>query len=251
MTAGKNNVSNVSEEILQISRKLGISERGLSELKRAFTHPTYFEGAKHHAWEDNQRLEFLGDAVLDLIMGEYFYAAYPEVDEGYLTRMRAAVVCESSLAMAAERLGFGDVLMMGNGASRGGEGKRPSVLADTFEAVLGALYLDQGIEAAKKFVLKELAFAIASVDQYHTQDYKSMLQELVQKVNLGPVTYLLLEDWGPDHDKSYRIGVYYREELIGVGEGKSKKEAEQHSAKDALDKQNSWKYLLREDKKGK
>ncbi|MCI8335783.1 MAG: ribonuclease III [Peptococcaceae bacterium] len=248
MTAEK---KNVAAGILQIGRKLGMSEKGLGELKHAFTHPTYFEGAKHHAWEDNQRLEFLGDAVLGAIMGEYFYAAYPEVDEGYLTRMRASVVCEGSLAMAAERLGLGDALMMGNGAVRREEGKRPSVLADTFEAVLGALYLDQGFEAAKKFVLKELAFAIASVDQYHTRDYKSTLQELVQKVNLGPVMYLLLEDWGPDHDKSYRVGVYYREELIGVGEGKSKKEAEQQSAKDALEKQTNWKHLLKENTKEK
>ena len=239
------------EAILQMGRKLDISERGMVELKRAFTHPTYFEGVKHHAWEDNQRLEFLGDAVLDLIMGEYFYAAYPEVDEGYLTRMRASVVCEGSLAMAAERLGLGDLLMMGKGAVHNGEGKRPSVLADTFEAVLGALYLDRGIEAAKKFILKELAFAIDSVDQYHTQDYKSTLQELVQKVNFGPVAYRLQEEWGPDHDKGYRIGVYYRETLIGTGKGKSKKEAEQHSAKDALEKQNGWKHLLEERAKGK
>lgn len=241
----------IPEDILQMSRKLGISEKGALELMRAFTHPTYFEGVKHNAWEDNQRLEFLGDAVLGVIMGEYFYAAYPEVDEGYLTRMRSSVVCETSLAMAAERLGFGELLLMGRGARHNEEEKRPSVLADTFEAVLGALYLDQGIEAAKKFVLKELAFAIASIDKNHTLDYKSALQELVQKVNFGTVTYQLLEDWGPDHDKSYRMGAYYREQQIGVGEGKSKKEAEQQSAKQALDKQTGWKHLLEEEKAGK
>ena len=165
------------ENILRLGHKLGMSEKGLVELKRAFTHPTYFEGMKHHAWEDNQRLEFLGDAVLGLIMGEYFYASYPECDEGYLTRMRASVVCEGSLAMAAERLGLGQALLLGKGARHNAEEKRPSVLADTFEAVLGALYLDQGMEVARRFVLKELAFAIQSVDQNHTQDYKSSLQE--------------------------------------------------------------------------
>ena len=241
----------IPENIWQIGQKLGMSDKGLLQLKRAFTHPTYFEGAKHHAWEDNQRLEFLGDAVLGMVMGEYFYASYPDCDEGYLTRMRASVVCEGSLAMAAERMGFGDLLLMGKGARHNGEERRPSVLADTFEAVLGALYLDQGIDAAKRFILKELAFAISSVDQNHTQDYKSALQELVQKVSLGQIEYRLLASWGPDHDKRYRIGVYYLDVEIGIGEGRSKKEAEQKGAKQALAEQSQWKHLLQEKPKGK
>ncbi|MDN5346608.1 MAG: ribonuclease [Clostridia bacterium] len=208
----------------------GIKPSGLELLDMALTHPTY---AFEHGTADNQRLEFLGDAVLGLIVADYLYRTYPDLSEGELTRLRARIVCEDSLAAAAGRLGLGRLLLLGKGEEMSGGAERESNLADAVEAVLGALYLEGGLELARQF----FRFALDPVlkeAEIIDKDYKTRLQEEVQRLSQENVSYAILEEWGPDHAKNFRAGVYFRGKLWATGTGKSKKEAEQEAARLAL-----------------
>jgi len=207
----------------------------LNTLNTALIHPTFvFENKGLHL-EHNQRLEFLGDAVLGLVVGEYLYRNYPHKPEGELTKLRAAVVCETTLAKVARKLGLGDMLLLGHGEELTGGRERPSILADAFEAVIAAIYLETGLDGAKKFIIKQLADEIVEVVNSGFKDYKTMLQELVQKEHEDNVTYTILEESGPDHDKSFVAGVLWKGNLLAKGKGKSKKEAEQQAAAKALE----------------
>lgn len=206
----------------------------LQTLNTSLIHPTFvFENKGLHL-EHNQRLEFLGDAVLGLVIGEYLYRNYPKKSEGELTKIRAAVVCETTLAKVAKKLGLGDKLLLGRGEELTGGRERPSILADAFEAVIAAIYLEAGLASAKRFIIEQLADEITEVVNSGFKDYKTMLQELVQKEHDVNVTYTILEESGPDHDKSFVAGVIWKNNLLAKGRGKSKKEAEQQAASQAI-----------------
>ncbi|NLX03299.1 MAG: ribonuclease III [Syntrophomonadaceae bacterium] len=206
--------------------ELNISDSDL--LVMALTHPSYAQEKNFE--HNNQRLEFLGDAVLSFVVAEYLYNHYRDKAEGDLTKIRARVVCEKSLLNVARKINLGNYILLGKGEEMSGGRKRRSILADTVEAVIGAIYLDQGYEKAKEFILKHLEGNIiegASGDYY---DYKSRLQELVQGKNKENVHYAIIEESGPAHCKSFVAGVYFQDQLLATGEGKSKKEAEQNAA---------------------
>lgn len=177
----------------------------------------------------------MGDAVLELIISEQLYRMFPDRTEGELTKMRAASVCEPSLAKVARGLDLGRCLRMGRGEERSGGRERPSILADAFEALLGAVYLDQGLEVSREFVLNCLNPIIEDVVAGRLdRDYKTELQETLQQTSPEPLVYKIMDESGPDHDKTFTAGVIYRGCMIGQGSGHSKKEAEQRAAKDAF-----------------
>ncbi|HBT20024.1 MAG TPA: ribonuclease III [Peptococcaceae bacterium] len=231
--------SNRSLESLQ--QKIGIKFDNINTLLTALTHPTYvFE--KRNVREHNQRLEFLGDAVLGMIVAEFLYKNYPNKSEGDLTKLRASLVCESSLAKNARRIDLGDYLFMGKGEDISGGRQRQSILADSYEALVGAIYLDRGLDAARSFVVRDLKTLLNEGVESTFKDYKTLLQELVQKKYNENVSYSILEESGPDHDKNFVAGVFFKGKLLTKGSGKSKKEAEQEAAKYAysilMDKDN-------------
>jgi len=204
----------------------------------ALTHPSYVFEKGIESSVHNQRLEFLGDAIVGLIVAENLFEKYPEKTEGELTKMRAAIVCEASLARAASKIGIGEMLLMGKGEKMGGGSKRSSNLADAWEAVVAAIYLDKGMEAARDFCIKFLKEEIEKAISGDFGDYKTQLQELVQKNPDHSIRYKILDEQGPDHEKIFFSGVYINKDLIAKGEGKTKKEAEQKAAKAALIKLN-------------
>ena len=203
--------------------------------KTAFTHRSYLN--EHHECENpsNERLEFLGDAVLQLLSSEFLYKTYPEAPEGEMTNYRSSVVCTSSLAQEAKRMGYGSLLLLSNGEEATGGREREYILANTFEAVLGALYLDRGLERCREFLEKELFSKISNiVDNDIFKDSKSQFQEMAQdKFGITPV-YQIIDSWGPDHEKTFKMGVFIGKESWGIGEGKSKQRAEQAAAESGL-----------------
>ena len=229
-----------NKEWKKLGQQLGLSPKGITLLRQALTHPTYFEGDKHNSNQDNQRLEFLGDAVLDLLIGEYLFDLYPDLREGELTKMRAAVVCESFLAKKSEELGIDKALRLGKGSEVGGDRSRPSVLADAFEAVLGSIYKTEGIEFARNFIGEHFAESLKHLSRENYEDKKSVLQEMIQKRGAGNIHYHVLDTSGPEHAKVFTSGVYWGSLLLGKGEGNSKKESEQEAAKVALKNKDKW-----------
>jgi ribonuclease-3 len=220
--------------------KIGFPSAKKELLVQALTHPTFFEGAKKEIPEDNQRLEFLGDAILDMLVGEYLYHAYPIAREGDLSKMRAALVCEPALALLAQELGLGRLLRLGKGGEAGGDRERPSVLADTLEALLGAIYEAEGFMAARSFVEQHFAPAIERLTRDDFEDKKSLLQELVQREANCGVSYKTLSMDGPDHAPRFESGAYSGGILLGRGWGGSKKESEQAAAAAAMALQSKW-----------
>lgn len=207
----------------------------LKLVNQALTHPSYlYEGGGNE--EHNQRLEFLGDAVVGLVVGQYLYKKYPQKSEGELTKMRAAVVCEASLAQGAQTLNLGAYLQMGRGEGQMGGATRISNLADCFEALMGALYLSFGLEKVTPLLLKILSDKITKAARGKYGDYKTQLQEFVQKKPDQRLIYQILREDGPDHDKVFEAGIFLNEEQIAKGKGRTKKEAEQQAAKQAIGK---------------
>lgn len=223
----------------EISASLGIMFSRIQLLHQALTHTSYANEIKRSHIEHNERLEFLGDAVLELIVSSYLYEHFPNLPEGELTKARAAIVCEATLAKRAALLEMGNYLLFGRGERATGGKRRASILADAFEAVIGAIYLDHGIEAATSFVLGQLREDLSEIASgNYTQDYKTVLQEVVQKNSDNKVSYEILSETGPDHNKRFHIAVLVNDVKYGSGLGKSKKEAEQHAAKEALERLN-------------
>ncbi|HHV65226.1 MAG TPA: ribonuclease III [Peptococcaceae bacterium] len=227
------NSGDSQKEVEQFLSKLGFEYSNL--ICTALTHPSYTFENPSGGLENNQRLEFLGDAVLDFIVGEYLYLAYPEKPEGELTKMRAAVVNETTLARQAKKINLGRALFLGKGEQMSGGRERPSILADALEALIGAIYLQYGFETVRKFILNMLVPEIEEIAQGNYGDFKTMLQEKAQKEE-AEVTYKILTESGPDHDKVFTAGVYIKGALKGAGTGKTKKEAEQQAARLALTK---------------
>lgn len=220
---------------IQLGKWLGVEWRDKKLLSTALTHSSFTYENRHAGVENNQRLEFLGDAVLELAISDYLYRNNPDRDEGELTKLRAAIVCESSLARVAGDLKLGHCLSMGKGEERSGGRERPSILADAFEALLGAVYLDQGLDRAAEIAINCLAPIIEDVMEGRLErDYKTELQELVQRSSGETVQYVILREEGPDHDKTFTAGVLHQGRLCGTGTGRSKKDAEQQAAKWAL-----------------
>ena len=192
--------------------------------------------ARKVACQYNERLEFLGDSVLSLIVSEYIYEKYKDKPEGDLTKIRASVVCSRSLSALANRISLGSYLLLGKGEDLNGGRERNSILADAFEAVIAAMYLDGGIEPAEMFVLKFIRKQMRNFEANPTfVDYKTELQEIIQQNKEERVQYVLVEESGPAHDKFFSVEVHLNSNVIGRGQGKSKKIAEQMAAKEALE----------------
>ncbi len=216
-----------------LEEKLNYKFKNISLLHNALTHSSYANEIRTGN-SSNERIEFLGDSVLSIIVSEKLYKRYPNIPEGELTKMRASLVCEKSLCAFSRELEIGSYLKLGKGEDKGGGRERDSILADAFEAVLAAIYLDGGMEPAKKhvmnFVLRELE---CHDDPF--KDYKTALQEIIQRNPEESVTYILTDEQGPDHDKVFTVEVHLNSNVIGCGKGKNKKKAEQMAAKQALE----------------
>lgn len=201
----------------------------------ARTHTSYTNESKVARSLSNQRLEFLGDSVLSIIVSDYIYKNYPNLPEGTLTKIRADVVCEKSLYEMALEINLGNCLLLGKGEERTGGKERPSILSDAFEAMLGAIYLDSGLDAARDVLLPMIVPKIEqAVVSTGDSDYKTTLQELVQKQKHSSIQYHTLSEEGPDHERFYTVEVRINKEYFGQGSGKTKKQAEQMAAKQAI-----------------
>ena len=218
-----------------LEQKLNYKFKNISLLKNALTHSSYANEVRN-SMPSNERLEFLGDSVLSIIVSEHIYKRFPKMPEGDLTRLRSSLVCEKALCAFSRELELGKYLLLGKGEDKGGGRERDSILADAFEAVLAAIYLDGGMSAAKthvmNFVFRELEHN--NIDDSH-KDYKTLLQEIIQRNPEEYVTYILTGEKGPDHDKRFTVEVHLNSNVIGSGTGKSKKQAEQNAAKQALE----------------
>jgi len=208
-----------------------------SLLREALVHRSYLNENPSFPSADNQRLEFLGDALLDFVAGDYLYRRYPKMREGELTSLRAGLVKEETLARFAQALGLGRYLYLGRGEEESGGRERPSLLADAFEALVGALYLDGGLKPAESFILRFLEPETEQiVAQGELRDYKSLLQEEAQRRFQSTPLYRTIDERGPDHNKVFTVEVLIEEELCGRGEGTTKQAAEQEAARQALEK---------------
>ena len=197
-------------------------------LEIALTHSSYANESRDRRLKSNERLEFLGDSVLGLVSATYLFESYPDVMEGELTKMRSALVCEGALCVCAREIGLGDHLRLGKGEESGGGRTRDSILADAMEAVIGAVYLDGGLEQARKLILDYvLTPGEKRMGRAAITDYKTALQEIVQKNHGEMLSYRLTDACGPDHQKSFSVEVLLNSNVIGAGMGHSKKEAEQ------------------------
>ncbi|GHU53386.1 ribonuclease 3 [Clostridia bacterium] len=196
-------------------------------LLEALSHSSYINERKNGSC--NERLEFLGDSILSLVTARYLFLNYPDMPEGKLTKMRASLVCEKSLAKFAKQIDLGSELLLGKGENNLNGRSRPSILADAFEALIAAIYLDGGYKSAEKFIL-----GFVKDKQIETTDYKSLLQEVVQRNPEENVDYFVVSENGPDHDKIFNVEVRLNSNVIGTGAGKTKKQAEQQAAKEAL-----------------
>ena len=203
-------------------------------LKNALTHSS-FANENKPAGGSNERLEFLGDSVLSIIVAEHIFKNYKNLPEGELTKIRASLVCESALYEFSEELHLGDFLLLGKGEAQNGGNRRPSILADAFEAVLAAIYLDGGIEPAKRHVLRFIDKKLACMNTVAFKDYKTLLQEVIQQNPEEKLEYVLVGESGPDHDKQFKVEVHLNSNVIGAGVGGSKKRAEQEAARQALE----------------
>ena len=214
---------------------IGYKFHNISLLQNALTHSSYANERWHNSLLSNERLEFLGDSVLGMLVAEYLYRNFPNRPEGELTRMRADMVCEQTLAAAANRIGLGQHLLLGHGEEQGGGRTRNSILADAMESVIAASFLDGGMEAALGIVRRYILVEVP-VTKLHNADYKTQLQEMVQQKKNQVLSYELVGQSGPDHDKRFEVKVCLNGAEVGFGSGSSKKRAEQDAARAAIEK---------------
>ena len=212
---------------------IGYHFNNITLLQNALAHSSYANERWHNSLKSNERLEFLGDSILGMVTAEYLYRNFPDRPEGDLTRMRADMVCERSLAQVAERIDLGRHLLLGNGEETGGGRKRDSILADAVESVIAACFLDGGMEPARAFI-NTFVLTNVPVKKLQNVDYKTALQELVQQKKNQVLSYALIGESGPDHDKHFEVQVSLNGTVVGIGEGKSKKRAEQDAARVAI-----------------
>ena len=213
---------------------IGYRFENISLLQRALAHSSYANERWHDSLMSNERLEFLGDSILGMLVADYLYRTFPNRPEGELTRMRADMVCEKTLAEVACSLNLGDHLLLGKGEEQGGGRGRHSILADAVESVIAACYLDGGMDAAKCFVQRFILINVP-VDRPHNMDYKTVLQEKIQQKKNQALSYILVGESGPDHDKHFAVELRLNDQVVGTGSGSSKKRAEQDAAHAALE----------------
>ena len=218
----------------ELEKAIGYQFKNIALLENALSHSSYANERYHNSLMSNERLEFLGDSILGMMVADHLYRNFPDRPEGELTRMRADMVCEKSLAVIANKLNLGKFLCLGHGEEQGGGRERPSILADAVESVIAACYLDGGYEAAlglvKTFVLSDIP-----VVRFHNVDYKTVLQEKVQQKRNQVLSYHLVGEEGPDHDKRFLTEVRLNGVPLGIGSGSSKKRSEQDAARIALE----------------
>ena len=221
----------------ECQKHLGISFRQESLLEMAFVHPSYLNENPGFAGSSNERLEFLGDAILNFIVAEKLYEEFPELSEGNLTEIRASLVCRDTLAEIAFSLKLGDWLLLGQGEEANGGRTRPSNLANAMEALIGVLYLEQGLARARRFIFRQLKPRLDKIKAgKRTPNYKALVQELVQGQKRPTPVYRLVETAGPDHSKQFTVEILVEGEVVGNGTGKSKKAAENQAARAAWEK---------------
>ncbi len=205
-------------------------------LQQALIHSSYSNEHKLNRLDDNERLEFLGDAVLELITSDYIFTRFTELSEGELTKLRASVVCETMLAKKAREINLGEFIKMGKGEDQTGGRNRDSILSDALEAIIGAIYKDGGFLEAKKFIMFMLEQEILNMRTgFRFSDNKTFLQEYLQQSSKEPIEYVVLSETGPDHDKHFVVQALHGKKAIGKGQGKNKKEAEQNAAFHAIE----------------
>jgi len=221
--------------IKNLEAAIGYRFKNISLLQNALTHSSYANERWHNSLLSNERLEFLRDAILGMTVAKYLYQTFPDRPEGELTRMRADMVCEQTLAKVAARIDLGRHLLLGNGEELGGGRTRNSILADAVESVIAASFLDGGMEAAQRFI-EQFILVEVPVRKLHNADYKTALQELVQQKKNQVLSYALVGESGPDHDKQFDVEVKLNGQVVGTGSGSSKKRAEQAAAHAALEK---------------
>ena len=219
--------------IKDLELAIGYHFNNITLVQNALTHSSYANERWHDSLRSNERLEFLGDSILGMVVAEHLYKNFPNRPEGELTRMRADMVCETSLAAVAEKISLGGHLLLGHGEERFGGRTRASILADAVESLIAATFLDGGMEAARRFV-ERFVLTDVPVKKLHNVDYKTGLQELVQQKKDQTITYTLTGESGPDHDKQFQVEVSLNGTVIGMGVGTSKKRAEQDAARVAI-----------------
>ena len=220
--------------ISDLETAIGYRFTNITLLQNALAHSSYANERWHNSLKSNERLEFLGDSILGMVVAEYLYHKFPDRPEGELTRMRADMVCETSLAAIADRLSLGDHLLLGHGEEQGGGRKRASILADAVESIIAASFLDGGMEAARG-IISRFVLTNVPVNRLQNVDYKTALQELVQQKKNQALAYRLIGESGPDHDKHFIVEVTLNGEPVGQGNGTSKKRAEQDAARVAIE----------------
>lgn len=224
------------QKIHELEEKIGYTFKKKYLINRALTHSSYANEMGLSYVEHNERLEFLGDSVLSLVISEYIFKKYKDKPEGKLTKIRANIVCESSLYRRAKDISLGDYLLIGKGEELTGGRERMSILADAYEALIASIYIDGGLDKAKEFIIRELSRSFEDVVKgLSSKDYKTKLQEQIQKVHDSTIKYEIEDEQGPDHDRTFYASVAVNGKVIGRGQGKSKKEAEQEAAHKALE----------------
>ena len=221
--------------IKDLELAIGYQFKNITLLQNALTHSSYANERWHNSLMSNERLEFLGDSILGMVVAEHLYRTFPDRPEGELTRMRADMVCETSLAAVAQQLELGKHLLLGHGEEQGGGRNRASILADAVESVIAASFLDGGMGAAEAFICRFILCKVPT-KQLQNVDYKTALQEQIQKKKDQKLVYTLVGESGPDHDKSFVVEVSLNGTVVGKGTGTSKKRAEQDAARAALER---------------
>lgn len=219
-----------------LEAKLGYAFHDRRLLENALMHSSYANENRARGYTSNERLEFLGDSVLGMVTATRLYHLYPDMPEGKMSRLRAELVCEQSLHAVALELNLGDYIRLGHGEARNGGRERPSILADAVEAVIAAMYLDGGLEPARQFIFDHILTGLTEGQMHHVTDYKTDLQERVQRKPGQTLEYTLISESGPDHNKTFTMNVLLNGKEIGQGSGRTKKEAEQAAAKCALER---------------
>lgn len=231
----KNTIEKLINNLSDFEETIKYSFKNKENLILALTHSSFANENKQLKLMSNERLEFLGDAVLNIIISERIYLKHKELNEGEMTKTRSIIVCEASLVKCANKINISKYLLLGKGEELTGGRSRPSILSDAFEALIGAIYVDGGIRSTRKFInntMKQVIEDAIKGEDY--LDYKTQFQEIVQSSGEKRISYEVLDEKGPDHDKTFITQVKIEDKVMGMGKGKSKKEAEQNAAKDAL-----------------
>lgn len=227
-------IPNLQPDFKNLEKEIGVDFKDKEILKHAFIHRSYLNEHRDFKGSSNERLEFLGDSVLSLVVSKFLFEKLPKVAEGQLTTTRASLVRTETLAKLAGELALGDYLLMAKGEEDSGGRNNQSILANTFEALIGAIYLDQGFEKSEEFLAHIILKNWKTLSQTAVHDNKSRLQEILQRQFHKSPTYKLLSSWGPDHARQFEIGAFLEDKLLGKGTGKNKQQAAQHAAKNAL-----------------